>query len=66
MMGVCLFLGFLAGIAVTLLAAVTLPKIAALLRREPDPETARAEDESLVRMRRQLAEIERYSGGPDR
>ena len=66
MMGVCLFFGFLAGIGVTLLAAVTLPGITAALRREPDPENGRAEDESLVRMRRQLAEIERYSGGPDR
>lgn len=69
MTGVCLFLGFLAGIAFTALIAVLLPRWIhfGMERREetdkPQEAQPQRENRELTRLRRQLAEIERYNGG---
>lgn len=68
MMGVCLFLGFLAGLAFAALAAAMLPRFIrfGMERRgegeEPEELRPQRENRELLRLRRQLAEIERYNG----
>lgn len=68
MTGVCLFLGFMAGIAFAALVAALLPRWIrfGMERREEtdEPQETRPQRESreLTRLRRQLAEIERYNG----
>lgn len=63
MMGVSLFLGFLAGIGCCMAMIALLPGLMRLLDRPitPEPNPIR-ENRDLQRLQRQLDEIERYHG----
>lgn len=68
MTGIYLFAGFFAGLVFTLLTVALLPKLPRFQdgrqeeKTEPEPRGIR-ENKELLRLRRQLAEIERYNGG---
>lgn len=63
MTGICLFVGFLAGIGCCMAAMALLPVLLRLRDRPMHSETAPTqENRDLLRLQRQLAEIERYNG----
>ena len=67
MNGILLFCGFLAGIAATIAVFALLPQIqakpAAKVLSAAEPEAVLPENKELMRLQKQLAEIDRYSGG---
>lgn len=63
MTGICLFLGFLTGIGCAMAALALLPVLLRLRDRPKHSEAApMQENRDLLRLQRQLAEIERYNG----
>lgn len=67
MSGILLFCGFLAGIAATVAVLALLPRLQpqsdAKVLSTAEPETCWPENKELMRLQKQLAEIDRYSGG---
>ncbi|MBR5520092.1 MAG: hypothetical protein IKU55_05185 [Clostridia bacterium] len=67
MSGILLFSGFLAGIGATVAVIALLLRLKIELAAEPcsieESEIALPENKELVRLQKQLAEIDRYSGG---